>query len=44
MPRPAVDKTVMRQRFVSAAEEVLRSNGGAHLALADVAARGGTTT
>ena len=39
MPRPAVDKTVMRQRFVSAAEEVLRSNGGAHLALVDVAAR-----
>lgn len=38
MPRPVVDKTLMRQRFVTAAEELLRSNGGAHLALADVAA------
>ncbi|ABR59217.1 TetR family transcriptional regulator [Sinorhizobium medicae] len=39
MPRPAVEKTLMRQRFVMAAEEILRENGGARLALADVAAR-----
>ncbi len=39
MPRPTVDKEQMRRRFVVAAEEVLRSNGGAQLALADVAAK-----